>query len=482
MVLSTVRGSVVGGCDDIGMETVVQAYRYALDPSPDQACKMGMFAGASRFGYNMMLAEVKATLDARYWERLLLGGTLTDPQGWSLPALRRTWNANKNVWAPWWTDVSKEAFNHGLQCLADGLKNWDDSRCGRRKGAAVGFPRYKRRSGRRSFAYTTGSIYLLPDRHSVQLPRLGRVHTFESTSILARRLEQGKAKILRATVSCDGGRWYVSFTVEVERVCGRDGRPDHAPSVGSVVGVDVGVHDLLVVAAPDGAELLRIPAPRSYRAAQTRLGRLQRRRARQKSGSKRSERTRGQIVHTLGRAAHVRSDVLHKATTVLAQGCDTIVIEDLNVAGMGRRKRGLGARGRGFNISIADAAFGEMRRLLEYKAVWYGSVLVVADRWYPSTKTCSNCGMRKPSMPLGERMYECGSCGFVVDRDLNAATNLARLGGTGTGSGPAASRRTGDGRGAGYETEDAQASDAGGDEASTRPEEDGTAPPQGEAA
>jgi len=280
----------------------------------------------------------------------------------------------------------------------------------------------------------------------------------------------------------------VSFTVEVERVTGRAGRPAHAPDVADTVGVDVGIAagNLVVAATPDGREVLRVPSPKPLAAAQKRLARLQRKAARQQKGSKRRRRTLERIGRTHARAANVRRDVLHKATTALVQGCDTIVVEDLNVAGIGRHKRGLGARGRGFNRAVADASLAELRRQLEYKCVWYGSHLKVADRWYPSTKTCSHCGTRKPSVPLGERTFVCTHCGVQVDRDLNAAINLARYGGIGTGSGPAASQKAGDGRGAERDTDGAKAPDAAGNETSTphrhTSDQTGTAPPQGEAA
>lgn len=129
--------------------------------------------------------------------------------------------------------------------------------------------------------------------------------------------------------------------------------------------------------------------------------------------------------------------------------------------------------------------------MLAYKTTWYGSRLVEADRWYPSSKTCSGCGSRKPRLSLSERSYECQRCGVILDRDLNAAVNLARLGdprwemGTGTGSSPAARHRVGEGRGAAQETEPAPTGDAAGCEASTlhrlRAGKAGTASSQGEA-
>lgn len=102
-------------------------------------------------------------------------------------------------------------------------------------------------------------------------------------------------------------------------------------------------------------------------------------------------------------AGNVRRDIIHKATTRLAQQYVVVVEEDLNVAGMAAKKIGLGARGRGFNRAIADTAMGEVRRQFAYKTRWYGSHLIVADRWHPSSKTCSSCGWRKPSLSLSER-------------------------------------------------------------------------------
>jgi putative transposase len=179
----------------------------------------------------------------------------------------------------------------------------------------------------------------------------------------------------------------------------------------------------------------------------------------------------------------VRRDVLHKATTSLAQHHQVITVETLNAAGM--RSAG-GACKRGLNRALADAALGQVRRMLGYKCRWYGSTLVQADRFYPSSKLCSACGRRKPNLTLADRTYVCDRCGLRTDRDLNAAINLARLGAphlgeqSPAGSGPVA------GRGATRETDPAPAGDAGGHETSTPhqqpPGKTGTASPQGEAA
>jgi putative transposase len=263
-----------------------------------------------------------------------------------------------------------------------------------------------------------------------------------------------------------------------------------------VVGVDAGVKAaaLLVVGTADGREVARVHCPKAAAVAQPRKRALQRKAARQqgpydpaakttRQPSTRWRVTQARINRIDAHAAAVRRDVLHKATTRLAQQHRVITVGTLNASGMrsngGRRKKGL-------NRALADAALAEVRRMLAYKTTWYGSALVQAGRYYPSSKTCSGCGRRKPNLTLADRTYVCDHCGLLIDRDLNAAINLARLGEprlgeqSPAGSGPVA------GRGATRETGPARAGDAGGPEASTPRQhplgQTGTASPQGEAA
>jgi putative transposase len=445
-----------------------------------------------------MLALIKAVMDQRAAERSygITESELTPVLGWSLPALRKIWNQRKADHAPWWAENSKEAYNTGLDGLARALDAWSASRRGQRAGRAVGFPRFKSARTPKAVRFTTGTIRIEADRRHVTLPRLGAVRTHESTRKLARRIEAGTARILSATVRQDSaGRWHCALQT---LVAGK-ARPAHARrSEHPVVGVDVGVKadSLLVVAAPDGVEVDRIPAPKSLTAAQSRLRGLQRRSARQhgpydpatrtrRQPSKRWRATQARIGRTHAHAAAVRRDVLHKATTALAQQHDVVVVETLNAAGM----RGAGgAYKRGLNRALADAALAEIRRMLGYKTRWYGSHLVAAGRYFPSSKICTACARRKPNLALADRIFDCEHCGVRIDRDLGAAINLARLGvptpavgeQSPAGSGPVA------GRGATRETEPALAGDAAGDETSTphhRPVgQTGTASPQGEAA
>ncbi|MEV6072670.1 IS607 family element RNA-guided endonuclease TnpB [Nocardia sp. NPDC052001] len=475
---------------------VVQGYRFALDPTPAQERSFRSHAGGARKAHNVMLGAVKAVMDQRTAERSygIADPGLTPSMNWTLAGLRKQWNQRKGVVAPWWAENSKEAYNSGLDSLARALDAWNNSRTGERAGKPVGFPRFKTARSRRAVRFTTGVIRVEADRHHVVLPRIGRIKTHESTRKLHRRITSGSARILSATLAQDAaGRWHVGFQTLVARAVEV---PAHVGARAPVVGVDVGVKadSLLVIATPDGREIDRVRAPKSLTSAQKRLRALQRRAARQlgpydrvtqsrRQGSNRWRSTQGRVGRTHAHAAAVRRDVLHKATTELAQRHQVIVVETLNVSGM---HAGGGARKRGLNRSIADAALAEIRRMLTYKTRWYGSVLVEADRFFPSSKTCSGCGRGKPNLTLADRTYVCEHCGVVIDRDLNAAINLARLGGTGTGSGPAASHRTGNGRGVRQESATTTVVNAAGEEASTRHNQmvdrTGTAVPQGTAA
>ncbi|MFG2007843.1 IS607 family element RNA-guided endonuclease TnpB [Micromonospora sp. NPDC048868] len=412
----------------------VQAYRFALDLTPSQERDALAHAGAARVAHNWALSRVKAVMDQRTAERSygVPDEQLTPSLSWSLAGLRKAWNAAKPDVAPWWGEVSKEAFNTGLDALARGLKNWSDSRKGVRAGRPVGFPRFKsRRHTTPSVRFTTGAIRVEPDRMHVVLPRLGRLKLHESARKLARRLDNGTARIMSATVRRAGGRWHVAFCVEVERADRVPARP------GSVVGVDVGITHLAVLST---GEL--VPNPRHLANAQQRMRSLGRSLSRKicpdrrtgRRASKRWQRAAARLGRAHARVANLRRDGLHKLTTRLTTTCGAIVVEDLNVTGMLRNRR--------LARHIADAGFAEIRRQLTYKTSWNGGRLVVADRWYPSSKTCSGCGAVKTKLALSEREYTCEACGLVIDRDRNAARNLAALAAEfdTAGSGPVAAR------------------------------------------
>ena len=399
--------------------TVHQAYRFALDPTASQRRALASHCGAARFAFNWGLEQVQAATALRELELCMYGEVRSELVGWSLAALRREWNRNKAIVAPWWAANSKEAYSSGLAALSAALKNWTDSRRGARAGESIGFPRFRQRGGRDSCAFTTGTIRVDDARH-VTLPRIGRLRSAEPTAKLLHRVGAGSARILRATVSREAERWFVSFICVVQRPINADnGRED-------VVGVDLGVNTL---AALSSCEL--VSGARPLRRSQRRLRRLQRTVSRRRKGSVRRRRAVARLARAHRRVANVRRHHLHVLTTRLAKNHGCLVIEDLHVRGMSRSARGTHERPgghvrakAGLNRAVLDSGFGELRRMLEYKCAWYGSRLRVCDRWFPSSKRCSACGVVREQLSRRERTFRCDGCGLRLDRDVNAARNL----------------------------------------------------------
>jgi len=387
---------------------VIQAYRFALQPSPAQERALRSHAGASRFAWNWELAKCT--------ERYAAEG-----RWYSAADLHRLWNAVKKAdpALAWWDQNSKCAYQEAFRDLDRALRDFIKSKRGKRKGRRVGFPRVKKRGKcKDSFRFGTGVMRC--SGATVTLPRLGAIRTHESTRKLARRLEAARARILSATVSRTAQRWFVSFTVEAERAV-----PDGHARPGSAIGIDLGVKTLLT-GVDDAGNVISIAGPKPLRASLRKLCRASRAHSRKTPGSANRRKHAAWLARIHARTADVRADALHKATTSLAVRYQTVVAEDLNVAGM--------ARNRKLARAIADQGFGAARRMLGYKAAWNGGTLLVADRWYPSSKTCSACGWRKPSLTLAERIFTCGACGLAMGRDENAARNLLGLAASGADS------------------------------------------------
>lgn len=293
---------------------------------------------------------------------------LTPSLNWSAYGLRRDWNTAKGKVAPWWTANSKEAYAGGLANLATALKNWSQSRSGHRKGPGVRFPRFKSKRVTWSYSVTTGAFGLAPqDRRHVKLPRIALVRTHECTRKLARHLERGTGRVLSATVSFRRGRWQVAFTCEIAK-----SEPRPARMVGTV-GVDLGVQHLAVLSTGE-----QVPNPKHFDRAQRKLRRAQRQAARRVGPDKRTRRelsnrwldAQRRVARLHTQVANARRDGLHQLTTRLTGECDTVVIEDLNVAGMTRSAKGTaeapGSNVRqqaGLNRRVLDTAPGELRRV-----------------------------------------------------------------------------------------------------------------------
>ena len=299
---------------------VRQAYRFALDPTPAQELALRSHAGAARFAWNWALGNCRERYAAeRKW--------------YSDAELHKLWNQAKKAdpALAWWDQNSKCAYQESFRNLDRALRDFAKSRKGQRKGRRLGFPRFKKKGKCRDSFRLTGTLRC--GEGTVILPRLGTVRTHEPTRKLARRLADGSARILSATVSRTAQRWHVSFTVEADRdVPARHARPRTA------IGIDLGVK-ALITGADDAGAVITVPGPRPY------------------------------------------------------------------------------------------------------KTRWNGGALVIADRWYPSSKTCSGCGTVKAKLGLSERTYRCDACGLVTGWDASANKRSrwspGRTRGSGTRSRPA---------------------------------------------
>jgi putative transposase len=384
---------------------VTQAYRFALEPTPAQERALRSHAGAARFAWNWGLAKCKDRYEA-------------EDKWYSAVDLHKLWNAEKKAdpALAWWGENSKCAYQEAFRDLDRALRDFIKSKMGLRKGRRLGFPKFKKRGKcRDAFRFGAGAMRCVG--RTVTLPRIGTLCTHESTRKLGRRLENGTARILSASVTRTAQRWFVSFTVEVDRVM-----PERHASPGSAIGVDLGVKTLLT-GVDDTEAIVTVNGPKALRSSLRKLRRVSRAHSRKKEGGANRRKHADRLARIHARVANVRADALHKATTDLAARYETIVGEDLNVTGMLANRR--------LARAVADQGFGQARRMLGYKTTQNGGRLVVADRWYPSSKTCSACGWRKPSLTLAERTFTCEACGLVLDRDVNAARNLRDLAASG---------------------------------------------------
>jgi putative transposase len=398
---------------------VSQAFTFALDPTPEQASEMLSHVGGSRFAYNALLGLIKANWDENRAKRDA-GDEVTkdDYVSSSHFGLLYLWAAKRDELAPWWAENGASTYNDAAQRLSKAFTNFHQGR--------AKFPHFKRRGQSGSVRFTNQAVRL-DDSHHVHINRIGELKTYESTRKLFRHLERGSGRIVAATLRHRHGKWTISFTAEVTRQVPVTRAPER------IIGVDVGIATLYTGATPSGEHVLGVDNPRHLVSAEKRLTHAQRvasRRQGPRKGVAPSNRwkranTRVQKIHS--GVANARKNLIHETTSHLAKNYDVIVVEDLNIAGM--------LKNHSLAKHISDASWSKFIRQLEYKTKWYGSTLVKAGRFYASSKTCSQCGTVKAKLSLDERMFCCEACGLALDRDVNAAINLANLGLPGTSSG-----------------------------------------------
>ncbi len=339
-------------------------------------------AGCARFAYNWGLR--------RKIETYKLTGKAPNAM-----ELHRELNQLKLGEFSWMYEVSKCAPQESLRNLDKAFEHFYRRL---KNGQKPGFPKFKsKKQGLGSFRLT-GKIRVF--EHFIQLPRLGRIKLKEQGYLPSK---SNRVHILSATISEKAGRWFVSLQVREEISVPKN--------VGPIVGVDLGINRLATIS--DGSV---IENPKALKRYGRKLKRFQRYLARKQKGSRNWEKAKRRLQRLHVQVTNIRRDVLHKTTTMLAKTKSIIVIEELNMSGMLKNHR--------LARSLADVAFFTFRSQLEYKTKWYGSQLIIAPRFYPSSRCCSKCGNIKEKFSLSTRIFRCEKCGLLIDRGMNASYNL----------------------------------------------------------
>jgi putative transposase len=379
-------------------------HKIRLDPNPEQAAYLARACGTARFVWNWAVGE---------WNRQrALGGRP------NAMALKKQFNAVKYHLFPWLREIHRDAHSQPFANLA---KAWESYFANLKSGKRAHPPTFKARERSRD------SFYVANDRIQinnglVRLPRIGQVP--------AREALRFGGRITGAVVSRTADRWFVAVQVEVssaEFSCSR--------SANGVTGVDLGVKAAATLSSGEVVE-----GPKPLRSALRRL-QIRQRRLRRKlkiakhqgqprppgpcakrlspPPSKNRLKAAAHVARLHARIANTRLDFTHKLTTRLCRSNQAIAIEDVNVRGMMGNRR--------LARAVGDVAFYTFRSQLEYKCLRYGNRLIIADRWFPSSKLCSDCGVKCEGLGLGDRVWRCLNCGAHHDRDYNAALNLERL-------------------------------------------------------
>jgi putative transposase len=360
---------------------VKRAFKYRFYPTDEQAAELSRTFGCVRLVYNRALEE---RTRAWYTERQRI--SYVDTSAWLTE-----WKKTQEL--RFLAEVSSVPLQQALRHLQTAFAAFFDKR--------AKYPRFKSRKKSRQSAEYTRSAFRWRDNELTLAKMPGPLDI-----VWSRPLPEG-AEPSTVTVSRDAaGRWSVSIlcTDTIRRL----------DPVDQAVGIDAGVTSLVTLSTG-----VKVTNPRHERRDRERLAKAQKVLARKAKGSKNRDRARAKVARIHARITDRRRDFLHKLSTRLVHENQVVVIEDLTVRNM--------VRNHGLARAISDAAWRDLRTMLEYKASWYGRELLVIDRWFPSSKLCSKCGTITEKLPLNVREWECG-CGTRHDRDVNAARNVLAAG------------------------------------------------------
>lgn len=403
----------------------VAAFKFAVDSEASAGFEQmaESHAGGSRRCFNWCIQFARD----EYQKWVANGSVKGQKPSVGHQTLRNAWNAHKNEVGAgadvdketgeitvWWAENSKQVYDAAAKNAARAYTNWWNPKL------AAGPPRRKKK-GKAKASFTFFEQVKIVDYKHIQLPKIGVVKIHES---LRKLIAANPLKIGTTTVSKDSsGRWFISMTVWLED--SREVEVDLTQRVGvSSLGIDLGVKTLATVCNDQGEVVWIEPNHKELDKALIRLRRAEKALARSRNNNKSGFKDKGryqkklrkkQLIHS--RVRNLRRDQQHKFTTrIAADNPDKlIVVEKLHVKGMVRNRK--------LAKAVSQCGFGEIRRQVGYK----GTTVLLASRWFASSKTCSQCRTVKDKLFLSDRVFKCGECGFTADRDVNAATNLARL-------------------------------------------------------
>lgn len=359
---------------------MILAHKIRLVPTQDQKEYFHRACGVARFTYNWALAS---------WKRERTAGN--KPSGRSL---KKQFNAVRGEDFPWTYEVHRDCTAGAFDHLQMAFRNFFRRV---KAGERPGYPVFKKK-GRSKDSFTIANDKFSLDGRKIRIPKLGWVKMRENLRF--------SGKIMSAVVSRTADYWFVAITVDVEVAL-------QLPRTKGVVGVDLGISALATIS--DGS---KVEHSLRWRKLERQVRGLQKSVSRKQRGSSSRRRAIGKLARKHYELTCLRLDTLHKLTTGLVRNHQRIVIEDLNVKGMVKNHH--------LARAVSRQGWAELRCQLEYKSEMHGRELLVADRFYPSTKTCSSCGTVR-SVALSERTYKCSVCGLILDRDVNAAINLSKL-------------------------------------------------------
>lgn len=357
---------------------MIKAHIIKLYPTKSQTKMLVKSCGVARFAYNWALDKWKTDFQ-------------TGIKQYAYTLIKELTKIKREQY-PWMMEVSKTCPQYAIHNLEKAYKRlWDGN---------AKYPKFKKKGIKDSFVAIESSAQFRNYGNKIHIPRIGKIRCAE--------LLRFEGTVNHIVIKRVADMWFAVINIEV--------KPIEMPAVRenqATVGVDMGIKTMLVLS--DGTVYEN---PKALHRNLKRLKRQQRRLSKKQKGSNNKKKQQMKVARLHYRIANIRKNAIHQATTEIVRRYGKIVIETLRPGNM--------VKNRCLSRAVSDVSFGEIARQLAYKCAWSGKELIKADQWFASSKICSNCGNKKGVLKLSERTYGCETCGLSIDRDLNAAINLAK--------------------------------------------------------